>query len=149
VKFPGEDAPGHFSLAVNAYSHSTAPNRRFPDLITQRLLKAVMSGSKKPYSDENLRALATHCTEREDAASKVERFVKKCAAAAVLVKRIGDVFDAVVSGVNEHGAWVRITRPLVEGKLLGDTRHLDVGHRLKVRLVSTDAENGFIDFEVA
>ena len=149
VKFPGEDMPGHFSLAVNAYAHSTAPNRRFPDLITQRLVKASLSHSQPPYLRTDLQALATHCTEREDAAGKVERFVKKCAAAVVLEKRIGELFDAVVSGINEDGTWVRVSHPLVEGKLLEDTRRLDVGHRLRVRLASTDPERGFIDFEVA
>jgi exoribonuclease-2 len=108
-----------------------------------------MSGSKKPYSDENLRALATIAPNERTPLPKWNVSLRSAPPRAVLVKRIGDVFDAVVSGVNEHGAWVRITRPLVEGKLLGDTRHLDVGNRLKVRLVSTDAENGFIDFEVA
>ncbi len=149
VKFQGEEVPGHFCLAVNAYAHSTAPNRRFPDLITQRLVKAIQSRAQPPYSKTDLQALAMHCTERENAAGKVERFVKKCAAAVVLGKRIGETFEAVVSGINAAGAWVRLSHPPVEGKLLGDTRRLDVGHRLHVRLVSTNPERGFIDFEVA
>lgn len=146
VKMPGESVPGHFALAVNAYSHSTAPNRRFPDLLTQRLIKAALGNAHPPYSQDELRRLAIHCTERETAANKVERFVKKCAAAVVLATRIGKLFDAVISGINEDGTWVRLSHPLVEGKLVGNTKHLDVGHRVRVRLVSVDPEHGFIDF---
>jgi exoribonuclease-2 len=146
---PGDASPGHFGLAVPNYSHSTAPNRRYPDLITQRLLKSAFAGKASPYSGEELQSLAKHCTEREDAATKVERFVKKCAAASVLISKIGEKFDAIVSGVNREGAWVRISRPMVEGKLVHTTRHLDVGNRIQVRLVSVDPEKGFIDFEPA
>jgi exoribonuclease-2 len=148
LKLPGDDAPGHFGLAVQNYSHSTAPNRRYPDLVTQRLLKKAFAGTKSPYSTDDLQALAKHCTEREDAAGKVERFVKKCAAATILVSRIGQRFDAVVSGISAAGTWVRLSHPPVEGKLMGSVGHLDVGHRVQVRLVSADPEQGFIDFEL-
>jgi exoribonuclease-2 len=146
AKTPGKTIDGHFALAASAYSHSTAPNRRFPDLITQRLLKAALSDATSPYSKEELWTLATHCTEREDAANKVERLVKKCAAAVLFQSQIGKIFDAVVSGATDHGTWVRVSHPPVEGKLLGDTRSLDVGDRFRVRLVSTDPQEGFIDF---
>ena len=148
ARSPGDMTPGHFALAVNAYSHSTAPNRRFPDLITQRLVKAVLSRTAPPYSKEELNALAAHCTEREDAANKVERFVKKCAAAVLLRTRIGEVFNGVVSGVTDRGSWVRISHPQVEGKIVGRPRRVDVGDRVRVRLDSVDAEQGFIDFEL-
>jgi exoribonuclease R len=141
-------APGHFALATNAYAHSTAPNRRFPDLITQRLLKAALSQAAIPYSRDQLGTLAAHCTEREDAANRVERFIRKCAAAVVLKQRIGEVFDAVVSGVTDQGVWVRVSHPQVEGKLAA-VRHVDVGDRIRVRLTSVDPEQGFIDFELA
>jgi exoribonuclease-2 len=148
ARSPHDSTPGHFALAANAYAHSTAPNRRFPDLITQRLVKAALSRTAPPYSKIELQPLAAHCTEREDAANKVERFVKKCAAAVLLAPRIGDVFDAVISGVNAHGLWVRVSHPNVEGKLLGAMPGGDVGDRVQVRLASVDPENGFIDFEV-
>src|SRR6267142_339644 len=148
LKLPGDQAPGHFGLAVRNYSHSTAPNRRYPDLVTQRLLKAAFAGTNSPYSADDLRALAKHCTEREDAAGKVERLVKKCAAATLLVSRIGERFDAVVSGISAAGTWVRLSHPPVEGKLIGSVTQLDVGHRVRVRLVSADPEKGFIDFEL-
>jgi VacB/RNase II family 3'-5' exoribonuclease len=146
---PGGASPGHFALAANAYSHSTAPNRRFPDLITQRLIKSVLSRTGPSYSMHELSALAAHCTEREDAATKVERFVKKCAAAVLLGNRIGDEFDAVISGVTDRGTWVRLSHPPVEGKIHPRDRDLDVGDRVRVRLSSVDAEQGFIDFELA
>jgi VacB/RNase II family 3'-5' exoribonuclease len=146
---PGGSSPGHFALAANAYSHSTAPNRRFPDLITQRLIKSVLSGTTPSYSMDELNALAAHCTEREDAATKVERFVKKCAAAVLLGNRIGDEFDGVISGVTDRGTWVRLSHPPVEGKIYPHDRDLDVGDRVRVRLSSVDAEQGFIDFELA
>ena len=149
LKSPGEEAPGHFGLAVQNYSHSTAPNRRYPDLITQRLLKAAFGGNPSPYSAEALSALAEHCTERENEANKVERFVKKCAAATLLSSRIGLKFEAAISGVSADGTWVRLSHPPVEGKLVGSFKHLDVGHRVRVQLVSTDSEKGFIDFELA
>jgi exoribonuclease-2 len=148
ARSPRETTPGHFALAANAYSHSTAPNRRFPDLVTQRLLKAALLKMAPPYSTEQLQPLAAHCTEREDAANKVERFVKKCAAAVLLAARIGQVFDGVVSGVNERGAWVRISHPQVEGKITDHGRRVDVGDRVQVRLGFVDPERGFIDFEL-
>jgi VacB/RNase II family 3'-5' exoribonuclease len=148
VKMPGEVAPGHFGLAVHNYSHSTAPNRRYPDLITQRLLKAAISGKKNPYSPSDLVDLARHCTEKEDDANKVERFVRKCAAATLLASRIGQRFSAVVSGVSKDGTWVRLSSPPIEGKLADPPRHLDVGDNVRVRLISTNPEKGFIDFEL-
>jgi VacB/RNase II family 3'-5' exoribonuclease len=148
VKLPGEAAPGHFGLAVHNYSHSTAPNRRYPDLITQRLLKAAIAGKKVPYSTEQLVELARHCTQKEDDANKVERFVRKCAAATLLASRIGQKFSAVVSGISRDGTWVRISSPPVEGKLADPPRDLDVGDNVHVRLISTNPEKGFIDFEM-
>jgi exoribonuclease-2 len=148
LKLPGEEAPGHFGLAVQNYSHSTAPNRRYADLLTQRLVKAALSQENSPYSAEDLRALAKHCTEKEDDANKVERFVKKCAAATMLRSRVGEHFEAVVSGVNPDGTWVRLTQPPVEGKVHGAVKHLDVGHRVRVRLASVNPEKGFIDFDL-
>jgi exoribonuclease-2 len=149
VKMPGEVAPGHFGLAVHNYSHSTAPNRRYPDLITQRLLKAAIAGTKNPYSPSELVDLARHCTEKEDDANKVERFVRKCAAATLLASRIGQKFSAVVSGVSRDGTWVRLSSPPIEGKLSDPPRNLDVGDSVRVRLISTNPEKGFIDFEIA
>jgi VacB/RNase II family 3'-5' exoribonuclease len=148
LKLPGEEAPGHFGLAVQNYSHSTAPNRRYPDLLTQRLLKSAFTGKASPYSPDDLSALGKRCTEKENDANKVERFVKKCAAALLLSSRIGQRFDAVISGVTKDGTWVRLSHPPVEGKLVGSFKHLDVGHRVDVRLVATDPEKGFIDFEL-
>jgi VacB/RNase II family 3'-5' exoribonuclease len=146
VDLPGGDAPGHFGLAVKDYTHSTAPNRRFPDLITQRLLKAALAGAPLPYSTDELTELARHCTEREDAASKVERRVRKSAAALLLSGRIGEEFDAIVTGAADKGTWVRIRKPPVEGRLVKGFAGLDVGHRLRVRLAGTDVQRGFIDF---
>jgi VacB/RNase II family 3'-5' exoribonuclease len=148
VKRAGEDAPGHFGLAVQNYSHSTAPNRRYADLLTQRLVKAALSQKNSPYSAEALKALATHCTEKEDDANKVERLVKKCAAATMLRSRIGEYFEGVVSGINASGTWVRVSLPPVEGRMDGAVGHLDVGHRVRVRLDSVNPEKGFIDFEL-
>jgi exoribonuclease-2 len=148
VKFPGEDAPGHFGLAVRNYAHSTAPNRRYPDLLTQRLLKAAFAGEASPYSHEQLDALAKHCTEKENDANKVERFVKKCAAALVLMSRVGETFHATISGKNAEGTWVRLSHPPVEGRLNGQFKAMDVGHRLDVRLAYVNPEKGFIDFEL-
>jgi VacB/RNase II family 3'-5' exoribonuclease len=148
ARSPRDVTPGHFALATTGYSHSTAPNRRFPDLVTQRLVKAALSKAVPPYSKEELQPLAAHCTEREDAANKVERFVKKCAAAVLLAPRIGQVFDGIVAGVNERGAWVRISHPQVEGKITDHGRHVDVGDRVQARLEFVDPERGFIDFEL-
>lgn len=143
---PSERGPGHFALAVLDYAHSTAPNRRFPDLITHRLVKAALAGRPPPYGPEELAALAEHCTEQEDNAAKVERRVRKSAAALLLASRIGERFQAVVTGVNQDGVWVRIARPMAEGKLVRAGAGLDVGDRLQVELVQADVERGFIDF---
>ncbi|MGH8258665.1 MAG: RNB domain-containing ribonuclease, partial [Steroidobacteraceae bacterium] len=142
----GEPAPGHFALAVLDYAHSTAPNRRFPDLITHRLVKAALAGRPPPYSLDELEALAAHCTQQENNATKVERRVRKSAAALLLERRIGERFDAVVTGVADAGVWVRIARPWAEGKLVRDSDGLDVGDRIEVQLVATDVERGYIDF---
>jgi len=147
VELPNEAASGHFGLAVKDYTHSTAPNRRFPDLITQRILKATLSGSPMPYSQSELVALANHCTEKEDDANKVERFVAKSAAAMLLSSRIGDQFDAICTGAADKGTWVRIFHPPIEGRLLHGYEGVDVGNRLKVRLIHTDVDRGYIDFE--
>jgi VacB/RNase II family 3'-5' exoribonuclease len=146
LDLPGQQAVGHFGLALKDYTHSTAPNRRFPDLVTQRLLKAAMSGTALPYSTEELNALAAHCTEQEDNATKVERRVRKSAAALLLSSRIGQRFDAFVTGASPKGTWVRISRPAAEGKLVRGFHGLDVGDRVRVELVHTDFEHGFVDF---
>lgn len=139
--------PGHFGLAVGDYAHSTAPNRRYPDVITQRLLKAALDQRPVPYSDEELKQLAERCTEAEDAAKKVERQVRKSAAALLLESRIGSVFDAIVTGANQKETWVRILHPPIEGRLITGQEGMDVGRRLRVQLVRTDVELGFIDFK--
>jgi exoribonuclease-2 len=146
VSFPGEKMTGHFGLAVRNYSHSTAPNRRYPDLTTHRLLKAAMAGNPLPYSREELEELAAHCTLKENDAKKVERQVSKSAAALVLEHRIGDRFDAIVTGAADKGTWVRIIHPHVEGRVVDGYKGLDVGQRIRVELVSTDVEMGYIDF---
>jgi VacB/RNase II family 3'-5' exoribonuclease len=146
VELPGQTAPGHFGLAVKDYAHSTAPNRRFPDLITQRLLKAAIAGQRPPFPSEELMALAAHCTEQEDAAKKVERQVAKSAAALLLRTRIGETFTGLVTGAAEKGTWVRLTLPPVEGKVISGGEGWDVGQRVRVRLVHADVERGFLDF---
>ena len=147
VQRPGDIAAGHFGLAVKDYAHSTAPNRRYPDLITQRLLKAAMAGGSLPYGNEELDALAKHCTDEEDAAKKVERQVSKSAAAMLLESRIGEQFDAIVTGASDKGTWVRLVHPPIEGRLVRGFEGVDVGHRLRVQLIRTDVEHGFIDFK--
>ena len=147
LEVPGGDVTGHFGLAVRDYSHSTAPNRRYPDVLTQRLLKAALTGAHPPYSDEELASLARHCTEQEDAAKKVERQVGKSAAALLLRSRIGQTYDSRVTGASEKGTWVRIPTPPVEGKLDHPPAGLRVGDRVRVKLVHTDVERGFIDFQ--
>jgi len=139
---------GHFGLAVRDYTHSTAPNRRFPDLITQRLLKAAIAGRKAPYSNDALEDLARHCTVQEDAAAKVERQVRKSAAALLLTNRIGERFEAIVTGASAKGTWVRVLPPgpAVEGRVVRGHKDLDVGDRTRVELVHTDVDRGFIDF---
>lgn len=146
VERPGETAVGHFGLAARDYTHSTAPNRRFPDLITARLLKAALMGAQTPYTDGELEGLAAHCTEQENDAEKVERQVRKSAAALLLESRIGQRFEAIITGSSEKGVWVRILAPPVEGKLLPDGNRLQVGQKIRVQLVATDVFRGFIDF---
>jgi exoribonuclease-2 len=143
---PGGADPGHFGLAVKHYSHSTAPNRRFPDLVTQRLLKAALAAAPVPYDDGELGELARHCTEQEDDAAKVERQVRKSAAALLLRGRVGQRFESIVTGASAKGTWVRITHPVAEGKVVRGAQGLDVGDRVQVELVGTDVEKGFVDF---
>ena len=149
VERPGGPAIGHFGLAVRDYSHSTAPNRRYPDLITSRLLKAALADAKSPYSHTELEMLANRCTQQEDAANKVERQMRKSEAAMLLEARIGDEFDGVVTGESKGNTWVRVFDPPAEGKLLvARGRDVKVGDRLRARLLSTNVERGFIDFEM-
>jgi len=141
-----DGSPEHFGLAVKGYTHSTAPNRRFPDLITQRLIKAVRAGAPTPYRLDELQYLAGHCTEKEDDAERVERQLRKSAAALLLASRIGQRFDAIVTGASDKGTWVRLLEPPVEGKLTTSASGLDVGDTVRVELVSTNVERGYIDF---
>jgi exoribonuclease-2 len=147
VESPGKPAPGHFGLAVQDYTHATAPNRRYPDLITQRLLKAALAGTPAPYAEAELVSLATHCTVQEDQAAKVERRVRKSAAALLLADRVGQRFEAIVTGAADKGTWVRIESPLAEGRLISGYQGLQVGERVHVTLVQADVERGFIDFK--
>jgi VacB/RNase II family 3'-5' exoribonuclease len=147
VQLPGGSVAGHFALAVKDYAHSTAPNRRYPDLITQRLLKAAVAGRSPPYENDELEALAKHCTEEEGAAKKVERQVTKSAAAILLESRIGEQFDAIVTGASDKGTWVRLLRPPIEGRLEHGFEGMKVGHKLRVQLVRTNVERGYIDFK--
>lgn len=140
---------GHFGLAVSDYAHSTAPNRRFPDLVTQRLVKAALAGEQLPYDHAVLTDIARHCTLQEDNASKVERQVLKAAAAWLLQERIGETFEAIVTGASGKGTYVRVTQPMVEGRLVRGAEGADVGDALRVRLVAVDGTQGFIDFERA
>jgi len=146
VERPGHAAEGHFGLAVKDYAHSTAPNRRFPDLVTQRLVKAALTGRSPPYSPSELEALALHCTKQEDSATKVERQVQKSAAALLLAPRIGKQFDGIVTGASAKGTWVRISSPTVEGRVVRGFEGLDVGDKVRVQLLRADATHGFIDF---
>jgi VacB/RNase II family 3'-5' exoribonuclease len=147
AQLQGESVAGHFSLAVKDYAHSTAPNRRYPDLITQRLLKSSLMGSPIPYGNEELDELAKYCTTQEDAAEKVERQVIKSAAAILLESRIGEQFDAIVTGASDKGTWVRLMDPPVEGRLESGFKNLKVGDKLRVQLVQTDVQRGYIDFK--
>lgn len=146
ASYPGQDVSGHFGLAVSDYTHSTAPNRRYPDLITQRLVRAALAGQKAPYARDVLEALAALCTLKQDAAQKVERLLRKAAAACLLADQIGREFDGLVTGASDKGTWVRIFDPPVEGRVEQGAQGLDVGDRVRVRLLHTDPERGFIDF---
>jgi len=143
-----EPSPGHFGLAVEDYTHSTAPNRRFPDVVTQRLLKALLAKAAPPYSADDLNAIATHCTLMEDNARKVERDMQKRIAAVVLAKRVGQSFPAIVTGVNKYGTFVRTLDPHVDGMVVQGGKGLDVGDKVTAKLISTDPQRGFIDFAV-
>jgi VacB/RNase II family 3'-5' exoribonuclease len=143
---PGDPAPGHFGLAVQDYTHSTAPNRRFADVVTQRLIKAMLAGQANPYSDDELSAVAANCTAKEDAARKVEREMSKRLAAVAMEHRIGATFDAIVTGVTTHGTFVRVLQPHVEGLLAQGAQGVDVGDKLRVKLIRTDTQHGYIDF---
>jgi exoribonuclease-2 len=147
VDVPGDAPAGHFGLAARDYTHSTAPNRRFPDLITQRLVKAALAGGPTPYPVEALGALAAHCTRKEDDAEKVERQVRKSAAALLLASRVGERFDGLVTGASSKGTWVRVFAPPVEGKVVRGAEGLDVGDRVRVQLAATDVDRGYIDFQ--
>ncbi len=142
----GETAAGHFGLAVQDYTHSTAPNRRFADVVTQRLLKAKLAGQRNPYSDSELSAIAANCTQKEDAAKKVERDMSKRLAAVAMQKRVGEVFDAIVTGVTDHGTFVRVLQPHIEGLLAQGQHGLDVGDKVRAKLIRTDVQRGYIDF---
>ena len=146
ASFSGQEVTGHFGLAVSDYTHSTAPNRRYPDLITQRLIKAALAGAVTPYAPDQLDALAANCTLKEDAAQKVERLMRKAAAACLLSDRIGQEFDGVVTGAGAKGTWARVFNPPVEGRIEQGESGLDVGDRVRVRLIHVDPERGFIDF---
>lgn len=146
VEEAGDKPIGHFGLAVKDYTHSTAPNRRYPDLITHRMVKAALAKKAQPYDINELDELAAHCTKQEDAANKVERQVRKAAAAYMLRSRVGDRFDGIVTGASQKGTWVRIFHPPTEGKVVRGWDGLDIGDRVKVKLIDVDVERGFIDF---
>jgi exoribonuclease-2 len=143
---PGDSPEGHFGLAVQDYTHSTAPNRRFADLVTQRLIKSVIDKQPTPYSDGDLNAIATNCTEKEGAARKVERRMEKRIAAVALANRVGQTFSGVITGVTPKGTFVRIFQPPAEGLLARGEEGVDVGDQVKVKLLSTDPRRGFLDF---
>lgn len=147
VESPGTEKEGHFGLAVTDYTHSTAPNRRYADLVTQRLLKATISATTAPYSEAELNAIATHCTDREDAARKVERFMRKAVAASLLSSRIGEEFNGIVTGASPKGTYARLLDFPAEGRIIRGAQGVDVGDRVRVRLLSVEVEKGFIDFE--
>jgi exoribonuclease II len=143
---PAQKPEGHFGLAVRDYTHSTAPNRRFPDLMTQRLVKAVLQNRPSPYNDTELPTLASHCTEQEANAKKVERQIEKSAAAMLLGSRIGSRFEGIVTGASDKGTWVRIAGPAAEGRVVKNFQGLDVGNHVQVQLLHVDVARGFIDF---
>jgi exoribonuclease-2 len=144
---PGHDPGGHFGLATQDYTHATAPNRRYADLVTQRLVKAVLVGAPAPYTDDELTVIAAHCTVREDAARAVERTARKTAAAVLLADHVGETYDAIVTGVAKKGTFVRLVSPAAEGRVVRGETGMDVGEQVRVRLLSVDAAKGFIDFE--
>ncbi|NUQ21144.1 MAG: RNB domain-containing ribonuclease, partial [Gemmatimonadaceae bacterium] len=146
VEVPGGPQQGHFGLAVDDYTHSTAPNRRYADLVTQRQLKAAFAGAPSPYGEAELEEIAARCTRMEDEGRRVEREVRKMAAASLLSSRIGETFDAVVTGDTPNGVFVRLLHPPVEGRVVRGERGLDVGDQTRVTLLSTDAAKGFVDF---
>jgi exoribonuclease-2 len=147
VEAPGTEHEGHFGLAVHDYTHSTAPNRRFADLVTQRLLKATAAKDPTPYSQADLSAIAAHCTEREDAARKVERLMRKVAAACLLNSRIGEIFEGIVTGASPKGTYVRLLKLPAEGRIVRGAQGLNVGDKTRVKLISVEVAKGFIDFE--
>jgi exoribonuclease-2 len=149
VEAPGLEQEGHFGLAVDDYTHSTAPNRRYPDLITQRCLKAVIAGEAPPYTRETLEEIADRCNRMESAARKVERSTEKSAVAVLLGSHQGEIFEAIVTGVKERGTFVRLITPPAEGRIVKGEEGLSVGDVVQVRLISTDPERGFIDFAKA
>ncbi|MDN5340496.1 MAG: ribonuclease [Euryarchaeota archaeon] len=143
---PGDEPIGHFALAVTDYTHGTAPNRRYVDLIIQRLVKSVIDGDRCPYTSEELDDLAARLTDREKASQKVERYVRKAAAAVLLHDRIGEMFEAFVTGASKKGTYVRLTDPPAEGRVVLGEQGLRVGQRIRVRLLAVDPYKGFIDF---
>ncbi|MDO8841770.1 RNB domain-containing ribonuclease, partial [Methanocalculus sp.] len=144
---PNEESVGHFALAVTDYTHGTAPNRRYVDLIIQRLAKAILKKSPAPYTFDELNGLAEHLSATEKASKKVERFMRKVAAAVLLQDRIGEIFEGLVTGAADKGTYVRIIDPPVEGRVMMNEGGLKIGRKVRVRLLKTDPENGFIDFE--
>ena len=146
IGLPGEVSEGHFDLALTEYAHTTAPNRRFPDLVMQRLLKGLLLNTGIPYSNQELSEIALHCTSKEDDATKVERRLNKSAAALAISKQIGQHFQGIVTGAGPNGTWVRVKQPPIEGKLIKGYEGVDVGDKITVQLVDTDVANGFIDF---
>lgn len=140
---------GHFGLAVDDYSHTTAPNRRFADLVMQRLVKATLAGGAAPYTPEELDAIAARCTAMEGAARKVERTMRKVVAATLLERRVGEMFDAIITGVNQDGTFARLTHPPAEGRVMRGEHGMDVGDRVRVRLIDVNVAKGYIDFAKA
>jgi exoribonuclease-2 len=147
VEHPGAEQEGHFGLGEHDYTHSTAPNRRYADLVTQRLLKTISAGAAAPYSETELSAIAAHCTERENAARKVERLMRKVAAASVLNRRIGEEFDGIITGASPKGTYVRLLKFPAEGMVTRGGHGVNVGDSVRVRLVAVDVAKGFIDFD--
>jgi exoribonuclease-2 len=143
---PDDDPTGHFGLAARDYTHSTAPNRRFPDMVTQRVLHAMMRNEPPPYSDTDLAAIALHCNEADKALRKIERDMQKRVAAVAMASRIGEVFPGVVTGASDKGVYVRVIRPPFEGRVVQGNQGLDVGDKVNVKLIHTDPARAFIDF---